>query len=389
MSVHQLSLTTDQFVEKSKEITGITHIDDDAIREPLDQLLNSLNTESQLNKAGALNAEKRILRVLNNRLRMLRDFEAHPEIDEQEIIGPLVISGLNRTGTTKLQKMLAASGDFHYNKFWHVFNLSLHSGDRDEDPSPRIDETEEFVQWFDQHAPNARYTHYYQTHEVEEEAFVFEHCRFGALMLAFYDVPSFLQWCATQNPVDEYKFLRKSLKYMQWQRYDGESKPWLLKYPFYLGTEDLLLTVFPDAKFVVPHRNLVNVVASSASLLSAYRTAYSNENFDPILAHLMLANLSPGTDRIVALRESQPNLPIMDVRYIDVVADSETTIEKIYDFFGKTLTDESRNAMLQWEQDNQQHKQGAHKYALSDYGLTEDDVRKGCARYYDYFGDLL
>ena len=389
MSIAKLSLTADQFVAKAIEMSRVTHIQDSDICEPLEHLVHSLNTEAQLTPEGAGGAEKRILRILCNRLWMLRDFELHPEIHEQKIRGPLFITGLNRTGTTKLQKMLAASGDFFYNRLWHMFSLSLQSGDREEDTSPRIQAAEEFVEWFDEQSPKARLTHHYETFEPEEEAFIFEHCRFGSLMLAFYNVPSFLGWCATQNPMDEYEFLKTCLKYIQWQRYDGHDKPWLLKYPFYLGTENMLLSVFPDAKFVAPHRDLSKVVASSASLLKAYRLASSDTNFDEGLGPLMIGSLSAGTDNVVALREDNPDFPILDISFKDIVSDGPALAERIYAHFGLPMSDTARKAMHNWEKENQQHKQGVHAYSLEDYGISEDDIRMGCARYMAHFSHVL
>ena len=389
MPISQISLTAEQLVERSKTLTGINHIEDLEIREALNQFLSALNNEAQLNEVGANNAEQRILRVLCNRLRMLRDFEVHPEIEEQQIKGPLFVSSLPRTGSTKLQKMLAASGDFCYNKLWHVFSLSLRTGEKDEDSAPRVAEADEFVHWFDAHAPDAKYTHHYQTHEPEEEAFVFEHHKFGSFMLAFYEVPSFLQWLANQDPIEEYKFLKKALKYMQWQRYDGEDKPWLLKYPYYLGTEHLLLEVMPDAKFVMPHRDLAKVAASGASLLRAYRKAYSNANYDSLVGPMLLGSYVMGSDNMVDTRNNHPQLPLMDVSYRDVVRNAESTIEEIYRFVGMTLSDESREAMLSWERDNQQHKQGSHKYSLEEFGLSVGEINEGCALYIDYFREYL
>lgn len=389
MPYSQIRLSRDQLIEQSREITGISHIDDVSIREPLDQLLNALNTEAQLNEEGADRAGKRILGVLCTRLRMLRDFDAHPEIEDQEIVGPLFITGLPRSGTTKLHKMLAASGDFYYNKLWQVYSLSLHTGDRNEDPSARIEEADDFAQWFETNAPLAKYTHHYQTHEPEEEHFVFEHCRFSALMLAYYEVPSFLQWLATQDPVEEYRFLKKALKYMQWQRQDNEKKLWLLKYPFYLGTEFLLREVFPDAKFVVPHRNPLKVVASSASLLRAYRQAFSDTDYSHMLGPMILGSLSQGTERIIEERRMRPDMPLIDISYTSLVKDAESTIEKIYALIGKPISDQARQAMKQWEDDNQQHKQGAHSYTLGEFGVTEEMVSGACANYLDSFGDYL
>ena len=96
-----------------------------------------------------------------------------------------------------------------------------------------------------------------------------------------------------------------------------------------------------------------------------------------------------GSDNMVDTRNNHPQLPLMDVSYRDVVRNAESTIEEIYRFVGMTLSDESREAMLSWERDNQQHKQGSHKYSLEEFGLSVGEINEGCALYIDYFREYL
>ena len=98
----QLSLSVQQLLAKAREITGIDIVDDDVV-EPLTAMVKSLNEESNLHAAGARAMESRLLRLLCNRLRMQRDFKAHPEIADQPVRAPIVICGMARTGSTKLQ----------------------------------------------------------------------------------------------------------------------------------------------------------------------------------------------------------------------------------------------------------------------------------------------
>ena len=108
-------------------MTGIDLADEEA-HEPLTVLLRSLNEESGIDAEGARAYEAKFLRLLANRLRMKRDFARHPEIADQPIKGPLVIMGVARSGTTKLQKVLAASGDFNFLTFWQNFNWASDTG---------------------------------------------------------------------------------------------------------------------------------------------------------------------------------------------------------------------------------------------------------------------
>ena len=116
--------------------------------------------------------EKKLLRLLCNRLRMQRDFAAHPEIADVEIKSPTFVYGQLRSGTTKVQKLLAASGDFLYLPFWWTFHPSLLTGERTESPQQRIDEASEYIRWFDAMSPAAKLGHRFQALKPEEESLI-------------------------------------------------------------------------------------------------------------------------------------------------------------------------------------------------------------------------
>ena len=73
--------------------TGIERVDHEAAA-PLQVLVNSLNTDGGLHAAGTTMMQSRLVRILCNRLRMQRDFAAHPEIVAEKIDAPIFICGM-------------------------------------------------------------------------------------------------------------------------------------------------------------------------------------------------------------------------------------------------------------------------------------------------------
>ena len=117
-----LRLSVDELMATAREVAGVDLVDDEVV-EPLTVLHRALGKErAQLDAEGARAFEQKLLRLLANRLRMKRDVLRHPEIAEQPITGPVIVMGTARSGTTKLQKALAASGDFNFLTFWQAFN---------------------------------------------------------------------------------------------------------------------------------------------------------------------------------------------------------------------------------------------------------------------------
>jgi hypothetical protein len=367
--------------------TGIPEIIDSEIREPLEHLLVSLNTEAELSEAGVDGIQTLIMRVLRNRLRMERDLRRHPEIGDQQIVRPLILTGGPRSGTTKLHKMLAASGDFIVLLCWQGMCPALRSGERDEDPTERIREADDRVRWFNEHAPKARLIHELSTFEVEEENLIFEH-RFWAPYLApWLNVPGYVAWYMGNNDFrGELSYLKRTLQYLQWQFHDGDPRPWLLKSPAYPGYEPLLREVFPDATFAATHRDPLQVMGSGNSLIASFQAAYSDADRKANIGPGLLEGLSTTWNNHMAARESHPEISILDIGYPDMSNHAEQVVERVYAHAGLPLSDRAREVMRTWELANRQHKHGAHTYSLDDFGVTPEAIRERMQRYIARFG---
>lgn len=373
---------------QARELTGIAIIDT-AIEESLEKLLVSLNTETQLTESGAAAVEKRLLRMLANRLRMERDFLSHPDIADQKVERPVFITGMGRTGSTKLQRLLAASGDFLYIPCWQSHSLALLTGDRNENPADRIRLAEEEIHWFNTHAPGVERIHPFDPQVADEESVALEHCLFAPWMAALLFVPGYAMWRAGQGFESDIRFLKRILQYLQWQFHDGDNRPWILKSPAYPGMEPLLAQIFPDAVFLTTHRHPLSIVSSASSLLSSFHGAWSD--FDPkhILGPMVLEQLAMGAQCHMQGRDGNPALRILDIGYSELTKNSPRTAARVYAHAGIAPGDAAAAKMANWETENAQHKHGVHRYSLEDYELTPEMIENRFARYIARFRDFF
>jgi hypothetical protein len=369
---------------RSREITGINVVDDEIV-EPLTILHRALNEEAQIDDEGARAYEAKFLRLLANRLRMKRDFLRHPEIATQPINGPLVIMGVARSGTTKLQKVLAASGDFNFLTFWHNFNWASVSGKPGEAVDARIAEADEFCRWFDLRSPETKLGHHFQALEPEEEGPLSEGCFVSPSFIGYAELPSYAKWLANKPRRIFFEFLRDVLKYLQWQGLANPDKRWLLKSPNYNGLEPEILEVFPEARFVVANRSPLQTLPSMCRLVHCFRKAYGGSgpdnnylverNFGTMAAHL-------------ANRRLYPQLPLLDLRFEEIVSDLPSVIRQVYKHADVMLTEAARRNMLEWNSHNAMHKLGEFKYSLQDAGLNEAVIRERMASYFSLLDSL-
>ena len=348
-----LQMSADHMLARAREMTGVDLIDEAAV-EPFRVLHASYNADACLHEQGALAIEQKLLRLLCNRLRMQRDFALHPEIAEIEIKNPVFVYGQLRSGTTKVQKLLAASGDFHYLSFWQTYNPSLLTGARTESPQPRIDEADAFIRWFDGMSPDAKLGHRFQTFEPEEESLLLEHCLVSGVFIAFNTLTSYMQWFATQHPAITVEYLRDMLKYLQWQ--SGQNKPWVLKSPLWVGLEPFIVEVFPDARLLMTHRSPQQTVPSLFRLLDTFHAPFSNK---PPEYETLRMGLVMGLEQHLKNRQSRPDIKILDLPYAEVAGPSDTLATQIYQFSDMPLRDEAVQNIRNWEAANPIDKLGA------------------------------
>ncbi|MET0986641.1 MAG: sulfotransferase [Steroidobacteraceae bacterium] len=373
-------LSVDALMANARGISAINIEDVDA-REPLTVLVDSLNSEARLSASGQAAMEARLLRILVNRLRMERDYRTYPEIEAQRVIEPVFVFGLPRSGTTKLQKVLSATGDFSALPLWMAHNPSLMSGDRSEDPTGRVRDTDDYVRWIESTSPDARRVHAFETQEPEEVNPILEQALRSAYLPAFVQVPSYIAWYVAQPPQLALAYLKQVLKYLQWQFDIDARRSWVLKNPTFLGMESVVKELFPDARLIMTHRHPAAIIPSSASLIVHFHKLYSEIDVAHIAGRMMLEGQSAAMSQHLRARAEPPGLDLIDVSYSELTQQSTAMIERAYEHWGMPFTDATRRSIEAWEATDRKHGRGAHRYRAADYGLSDAEIT---ARFDDY-----
>ena len=91
--------------------------------EPLDVLAGSY-AAADLNDIGVPILRSGLVHSLRMRLRAQEWIRRHPEITAERIVAPVVVVGMMRSGTTLLQRLLAADDRFHCAYGWEVVEVA-------------------------------------------------------------------------------------------------------------------------------------------------------------------------------------------------------------------------------------------------------------------------
>jgi Sulfotransferase family len=381
--------SAEQLVEKARQLTGID-LEDAAAKEPLEKLVTSLNTEAMLRPDGARQMGKRILRLLANRLRMERDYRHFSEIEQQRIIAPIFIPSLPRTGSTKLQKLLCSMEEFTTLTFWMGHCPSLITGDRDEGREPRVAESQEHECWLDDTVPEAKAIHWYQTFEPEEPNPLNGHSLLSHYFAMFVEVPSYTEWLLHFDPdvTKQLAYMKRMLKYLQWQFGISDSKPWVIKNSGFLGHDLSILKVFADARLIMSHRNPVDIIPSAMNLMITFHRLYSDIDIKASMTRSMLEGQAFLISRHLE-NKIKHGLAVLDLGYSEISANGCQSVRKIFDFIGMLFNGEHETIVAAFERSRPKNQFGRHRYSLESFSFTQADVKSAFDRYTRLYAEFL
>ena len=106
LGVQPVPLDPDAITKKAIKKAGSSDFGGDDFREGLARFLQSAEREGELTLLGRLMVQSYATDNLVNRLRVVEWRKKHPAIEKEEIVRPLFIVGLPRTGTTILHSVL-------------------------------------------------------------------------------------------------------------------------------------------------------------------------------------------------------------------------------------------------------------------------------------------
>jgi hypothetical protein len=180
-----------------------------------------------------------------------------------------------------------------------------------------------------------------------------------------------------------YAYLKRILQAMQWLR--GGTR-WVLKSPQHLEQFPALVDTFPDATFIVTHRDPVSVTASMITML-AYSARIGHQHVDlPWIGRYWSERLEQMLGACVRDRGVLPPDRSMDMRFDEFMADDMGMVARIYELAGQPMTGEGEAAMTAFMADHPRGRHGGVLYDLAQFGLDGKQLRESMAFYTERFG---
>ncbi|MES2492617.1 MAG: sulfotransferase [Pseudomonadota bacterium] len=381
---------TDALLARARAKTGLSDFGDRWFEQPLLVLARALQKEANLNALGRFAAYGQLIKLLRDRLWTQHWLSAYPEILAQPLPPPVVVIGPMRSGTTRLHRLLAADTRFAHLRFFETVSPVPPPDLRGrpvyaEQADPRLIEARRILRAVRAANPATARIHPSAPLAPEEELGLLVASAWGMKHDAQWNVPSYSQWCARQNPLPAYRHLVTLLRLVSWLRGDDGARPWVLKSPQHMLDLPALLGVFPQARLIFIHRDPARVVGSACSL-SWNQTIIHSDVTDPqAMGQKWLRQTGQQIERMQRARKSLAHGQALDVRYADMETDWSAVLHRIYDFLGEDIAPALPAMEAYVARSEALGHARQHCYDLASFGLGPRQVREHFAAYIDAY----
>lgn len=338
-------------------------------REGLDVITACALQESQLNPAGEFTFELQLTTYLRNRLGVLGWARQNPQLLQNPVNSPVFITGHGRTGTTLLSYLLDQDRATRSLMGWEAATpippprtATLYS-------DPRIAVAAEMLKLADESRPEMKTIHREAPDGPTEcVTLLAQACR-SMLFETLWNLPSYSEWYMGHPQHDGYNYHKVALQVLQ----SEAPGRWMLKSPHHAVATEEILDTYPDARFIITHRDPAISLASVLNLITTFTHWSSDHDWSSyIRSHWQYLWLEM-IERVAHTRQSHPDR-FLDVLYADLMENPMGCVREIYDWLGWELTEETHAAMSDWMADNPQGKHGRHSYHLADFGFSFEEV---------------
>lgn len=364
-------LDFDKLIYTSRKHTGLSDLGADFNDEALKILLLSINEEAQLNPFGKLMIREKLIGQVENRLWATYWFKKHPEILAQEVLPIVLITGLQRTGTTKMQRLLSDLSGARSLMSWEaLYPAPIKLANENKKRIGRTKRNEKAIKWI---SPAFQAIHPIHADQPEEDVLLLDVHFMSSSSEAIMHVPAYASWLMNQDHTEVYTYEEKLLKLLQWQR--GE-KFWVLKSPHHLEYLDIFTKVFPKTKIIWTHRRIEESIPSFLSMLYYSRSMFVDEVDKNALKTHWINKLSSMIKEGLKYRKQAAN-NIIDVSFAKFMQSEKSVLDDIisrlqFDF---EIQKEQLNHTA-----NIAYKSN-HSYRLGDWDIDLDDLK---TRFSDY-----
>ena len=345
----------------------------------LERLVASLNREGGLSAMGMDLTRRNFIAEQVTRLEAQKWMRDYPQIADEKLDAPVFLMGLPRSGTTYFQYLFDRDPRFRLIRTWQSTMPNPPPGLFPETVAPRR------AAWAESRKDHPSFEGFEALHlydqDGSDECHAFLQQSYGAAGLQnLFHVPEFFDYLMDEADLAAtYRIHKRQLQLLQHKQ---EPKPWALKYPNHVIAMNEILEVYPDARFVMTHRDPVQVVASIAKMTFNLRGIRTEASVDPAeVGRDMRHFIQRHIDRITDFDAGPNGHRVIHVDYYALVRDPVGEMRKIHAGLGIDTPDEIAQSVGDWHRNNPKNARGKNEYTLEQWGLVDAEIAEQFSDY--------
>ena len=375
----------DAILSAARQQTGLSDFGEMDFVERLDLWCQCVREDSFLSAVSHAALWTMFVRYAADRLRVEDICKRHPEILDIEIDRPIVVAGPPRSGTTHLLGLLSADTRLRSLPWWEATAPVPTEADAPtaEDTNPRWTRTQAGWEQQDAMMPLFKYMHEFSPDHISEDIEL-QALDFSSYLLEWMAlVPKWRDYYLNHDQSGTYAYLKKGMQVLTFLK--GPNR-WVIKCPQHMEQLPVLRKTFPDATYVITHRDPVGSIRSTLSMwLYASRILRTKSDPEEPKGY-WIERYKTMLQRCVRDHVCLPAEQTVDVYFHQWIKDPDSILREIYAKARLPLDEDVLATMHQYHADNDPGVKGRVIFNLErDFGLTADDIRKDFEFYFDRF----
>jgi hypothetical protein len=379
-------LETGRLLDLAREQSGLRDFGEEWFIEPLGWLVDSINQDCRLTPTGRQAIPGMLIRFLVNRLEVEHWYKLHPEIDDEEILAPVFGVGLPRTGSTALGHIMSLDPETRVLRKWESDRPCPPPEAATQHTDPRIAISQAAEDQFVELVPEVVDMLPRGVTSPTECAYpLMESFSAGSSFELFIHVPTYAR--KTLSPgfdmVPAYRYHKRLIKLLQWR---CPPKRWYLRTPVHTFEIDSLSAVYPDARFVMTHRDPMKSLPSVCSLIEHHRRAFVENPEPEYVGATHEGYWATALERTLDFRDRVGEERFFDVSHRRQVIDPAEQVRALYEKLGWHYDESMEERIRAWQET---HPRGKHSYSAEHFGLDPARITRDYRFYTERFATLL
>lgn len=379
--INDFAAAKQQLMDQACALSGLTDFGAGDFDAGLDLLLNLLEDEARPSTPFARQASASYIRgFLVSRLHSQAGWAAFPETQSPKIARPLIITGIPRSGTTALHRLLSMDPQFQGLETWIARTPIPRPPRATWEEDPRYQAVKVELEAMIAVAPELRDDHMMRADGVDENLMLLPQTFCNNGIATQWDLPTYDAWYRRQDETASYRRFAANLNLI------GRCEPhrrWLLKNPTDTFAIDAVLNVFPEAMVVQTHRDPVQAIPSVVNLVAAAQAMLQGHVSTQRIMAREADFWREALRRMEAAKAGRPQ-QFFDVEFREFIQDQLGVVRRIYAHFGLGLSEPTEQRMRHWLAANPRRPGALQRHRSEEFGMSAASLAE---RYADYRSD--